>query len=140
MHSTQYTDTHTHVNSHLNSQLEKETNNLQIAVAKERSVSKSKEKLLQQISKLKQESELAIQAALEQHKVDLLLKQQEQHESILLQSSGLSGLNLISDDYHKGTLHVVISYSCRHPPTTPQYMQIIRVMHNDILDFLLGKR
>ena len=111
MHSTQYTDTHTHVHSHLYSQLEKETNKLQSAVAKERTVSKSKEKLIQRISQIKQESELAIQAALEQHKVDLL-KQQEQHESILLQSSGLSGLNLISDDYHKGTPHVVISYSC----------------------------
>lgn len=135
----------THMCTHTNSQLEKEVKKLQTAVEKEQSVSKSKEQLLKQINELKQESDVAIQAALEQYKLDLRA-QQEQHKSILLQSRGLSGLNLVSDDYHKGPLHLVIRHSYIHPRHTHTHTlyicttQIIRAMHNDILDFLLGRR
>ena len=97
MHSAQ---TLAHMCTPTYSQLAKEVEKLQSSVKKEQSVSRNKTQLLQQINKLKQESEVAIQAAVEQHKVDLL-NQQEHHESIiLLQSRGLSGLNLVSDDYH----------------------------------------
>ncbi len=70
-------------------------------------VSQSVKKLLTRVDKLKQEAELALTTALDKAKADLL-KQQERHELILLQSRGLSGYNLVSDDYHIGTMHVVM--------------------------------
>ena len=91
-------------------QLKQEVNELKDKLQKDGGAARTKMKeLSQQIHKLTQIGQREIQAALDQHQVDLR-QQQERHESLLLQARGLSGYNLVRDDYHKGMLHVLIIF------------------------------